>query len=72
MKNILNWLKSVVGDRMVALIIARLLTKENILKGVDYVLDIGENYAAGTVADWDDSALKAIRDALNVPEFDKK
>lgn len=72
MKNVFNWLRGVAGDKIAVAIISRLLTKENILKAIDYVLDIAEELALKTKGDWDDKALKAVRDALNVPEFDKK
>lgn len=70
MKKILDWLKGIIGDKLLAIIISQILTKENILKAVDYVLDIAENYAAKTEADWDDKVLKTIREALNVPDND--
>ena len=72
MKNIIEWLKGIVGDNIIKIVLAKLLTKENILKALDYVLDLAEELALKTEKDWDDKALKAIREALNVPEFDNK
>ena len=70
MKKALEWLKSVVGEKIVMLLISKLLTKDNIIKVADGILDVIENYTAGTDYKWDDKAVKAVRDALQIPDND--
>jgi|LGOV01.1.fsa_nt_gb hypothetical protein len=69
-KKILDWLKAVVGDKIVILLVDKLLTKDNIIKAVDSVLDALEDLTAKTGTKVDDAAVKAIRDALNIPDND--
>jgi len=63
-------MKGIVGHQVVSLLINTLLTKENIIKALDYILDQMEEYAAGTDNKLDDAAVKVIRDALNIPDND--
>ncbi len=71
MKMLLNWLKGVFGEQILAILIAKLLTKNNIVSAVDAILDMAENLALKTPTKLDDKALLQIREALNIPDNDK-
>lgn len=70
MKALLRKLTSFLGDQAVALILARLLTKENILRGVDWVLDQGEELKDNDKLKWLAKVAMKVREAIDVPEFD--
>jgi len=70
-RSVFNGMRGFLGDQITAIILAKLLTKENIIKGVDYILDIGEELAKKTDTTIDDIALKKIREALNIPDNDE-
>lgn len=66
MKQVLQWLKRSLGEKVLSIMLVQLLTPENIKKGIDAVLDMAEELAGKTETKIDDRALKAIRDALNI------
>lgn len=70
MKELLKKIRDFIGDKLLAVILSQLLTKENILKGIDAILDVAEELAVKTKTDIDDNALAKIREALNVPDND--
>jgi len=51
-------------------VIERLLTVDTIRSAIDGVLDIAEKIANATETEVDDRALKAIREALDIPDND--
>lgn len=69
-KDVFAKLKSELGDKILALVIAKFLTKENIINILDAALDFLENQADKTEMDADNKALKALREALNIPDND--
>ena len=70
-RSIFESIKGLLGEQVTALILSQLLTKENIIKGVDYILDFGEELAKKTDTTIDDTALKKIRETLNIPDNDE-
>ena len=70
-KNIFEKLREMFGDQITALILSQLLTEDNIIKAVDYILDLAEELAEKTPTKIDDSALAKIRQALNIPDNDE-
>lgn len=75
-KNILDWLKNTIGNQALGILISRFITAENVIKikniALDKILDEIEDYCAKNDVSWDESALKVIREALNIPDNDKK
>lgn len=69
-KKFLDDLKGKIGEQLFALLLAQLLTKENIIKFIDLLLDQLEELAKKTDTKIDDEALKKIREALNIEDND--
>ena len=69
MKGLLSWFKTLLGERILAIVLNSLLTKENIVKSADTLLDFLEDLAAKTDTKVDDAAVKAIREALQIPDL---
>lgn len=72
MKSILNFLKNIIGEKILMLMLNTWLTEDNIKKGLDEALDFLENLAEKTKTKADDEALRRIRKILDIPEFDEK
>ena len=70
-KGVLEWLKQTVGEQVAMLILSRILTKDNITKFLDDILDSAENWAEKTDTKLDDAILKKIREALQIPDNDE-
>ena len=75
MTKLLNWLKALLGNQILEILIKKFVTVENVIKVknivLDKVLDELEDYCAKNTISWDEVALKAVREALNVPDNDK-
>lgn len=75
MTKILDWLKTMLGEQVVGYLLKKYVTVENVIKikniALDKVLDEIEDYCAKNSVSWDETALKAIREALNVPDNDE-
>ena len=70
-KNLLNDLRSRLGDEVFMLVVSSLVTKKNILDAADFILDILEDLTAKTKIKADDVAVRKVRDALNIPDNDE-
>lgn len=66
MKAILDWLKNVIGEKAVAVLLAQFLTKENILKVITFLLDQAEELAKKTGTTIDDQIVKKLKDILEI------
>ncbi len=69
MKNVLNWIKSYIGEKLLAIILAQVLTPENIRKAAAEVLEILDDLAKKTETTFDDEAIKKIRETFNIPDL---
>lgn len=68
-----GWLQGIIatlGEKVVAQLIEKHLTKENVINAIDAGLDVLENLAAKTSTKLDDKVLKKLRDGLNIPDND--
>lgn len=74
MKNILNWLKSIIGAKAAEIILRNLITEKNVVKVknliFDKLLDPIEDYCKENNFDWAEKPLLIIRKTLNVPDND--
>jgi len=66
LKKILGWLKNVIGDKMVALIIVNFLTAENIKKVVTEILDAAEEFAKKTDTKLDDMVVQKLKEIVGI------
>ena len=76
MKKVLNYLKSILGAKIVEIILQKFVTAENVVKVknmiFDKILDPIEDYCEENNLVWADKPLKIIRNTLNVPDNDAK
>ena len=74
MRKILDYLKGILGNQILSIVITRFVTVENIIKvknlALDKVLDELEDYCAKNDITLDEKVLKDVREALNVPDND--
>lgn len=75
MKNILNWLKNVIGGKAAEIVLRNLITEANVIKVknliFDKLLDPIEDYCKENKFDWAEKPLLIIRKTLNVPDNDQ-
>ncbi len=65
---VLNGIKSTIGEKLLTILLAEVLTKDNILKAADWILDFLQDMATKTETTVDDTAIKKIRDTFNIPD----
>jgi len=70
-KGFLNGIVATLGEKVVAQLIKKYLTKENIISAVDGALDFLEELAEKSETEIDDKVLASIRSALNIPDGEK-
>ena len=66
----LQFLQHKIGGSMFTIIFGNMLQRDAIIEFLDGILDFLENYAAKTPTPIDDQIIKAIRDALAIPDDD--
>ncbi len=66
MKNVLNWLKGAIGEKAVSILIAKLLTKENLKKLAKSALDKLEELAAKTETKIDDKIVAKLKELADI------
>ena len=75
MKKILNYLKGLLGPIILEKVLRRLITKENVIKAKNYIIDKAldplEDYCDENNLKWAKQPLLTIRETLNVPDNDK-
>jgi hypothetical protein len=70
MKKVLAYLKGLLGERILAIVFAQVLTVENIVAAVNALIEMGEELAAKTETKIDDNAFAVLRKALGVEKPD--
>lgn len=68
MKALLEWLKVAIGERAVALLLARLLTKENVKKAITELLDYAEALALKTDTPIDNMIVAKLKEIAGIPK----
>ena len=68
MKALLEWLKVAIGERAVALLLARLLTKENVKKAITELLDYAGTLALKTDTPIDDMVVAKLKEIAGIPK----
>ena len=66
MKNIIAWLKGAIGEQAANLLIAKLLTKENLKKFATSILDKAEELALKTETKIDDKIVAKLKEIANI------
>jgi len=66
----LQFLQHKIGGSMFTIIFGNMLQRESIIEFLDGILDFLENHAEQTPTPVDDQIIKAIRDALQIPDDD--
>lgn len=66
MKKMLDYLKGMLGEKILAIVLAQILTVDNIKSALNSLLEAGEELAAKTETKIDDNALAVIRKALDI------
>ena len=75
MKKILDYLKGILGAKIVEIILQKFITAENVIKVkntlIDKILDPIEDYCKENKFTWAEKPLLTIRETLNVPDNDE-
>ncbi len=66
MKDFLNKIKDIIGEKALALLLAKFVTKENIVNLVTSLLNQLEELAKKTDTKIDDQIVKKLKDVLDI------
>ena len=66
MGKIFDWLKRIIGEKAVAILLADLLTLENIKKAIAEILDIAETLAKKTDTKIDDQIVAKLKEIAGI------
>jgi len=69
-KSFLRMLQGKIGGAAFSIIFGNFLSRESIIEFCDGILDFLEDYAETTETSVDDKIIRAIRDALDIPDKD--
>lgn len=72
MKELISRIKGAVGDKIVAIVIAKFLTPENILQVLSYGIYKLREACKDNGVTWDETAIETIEKALNIPKYVEK
>lgn len=67
-RSVFYWIETTLGAIVLERILARLMTRDNIVAVLNGILDFFEQYAQRTETTLDDKFLRALRDALDIPD----
>lgn len=67
-QTLLFWIERTLGDIVLQRILERLMTRDNILAIISGILDFVGQYTKRTETTLDDRFLRALRDALDIPD----
>jgi len=66
MKALITWIKNIIGEKAMAILLANIITKDNIVKIVTELLDILEELAKKTSTNIDDEIVKRLKEVLGI------